>query len=131
MAPPRGVRLERQEKNATRYETSAGFKVRSKLEQHCADFLFAQGIELQYEPLLLLAGKQYRPDFFLPKHELFIEICGYRHMPYYTDRQEEKRRLYERHHLKVLFINARRADEASRTLTAALGEAGILSPELE
>ncbi|MFH2057046.1 MAG: hypothetical protein ABIJ61_13895, partial [bacterium] len=131
LAPPRGVRLERKERNAPRYETRAGFLVRSKLEQQCADWLAEQGITLQYEPLILLAGRQYRPDFFLPRHELFIEICGYRHMPFYTDRQEEKRRLYERHRLQVLFIDASRAAEAIRKLKTALSEAGILPPEPE
>lgn len=129
LTPPRGVKLERNEKNAPRYETRAGFKVRSRLEQRCADWLHEQKIAVQYEPLILLAGRQYRPDFFLPQHELFIEICGYRHMPFYTDRQEEKRRLYERHHLNVIFINAGGAAEALKKLKAALSDAGILTSE--
>ncbi len=122
---PSGTRLPRNEKNAPRHETNTGILVRSKLEQRCADFLSDNSIEFQYEPLILLAGKQYRPDFFLSKHELFIEICGYRHMPFYVDRQEEKRRLYERHHLKVIFINARSAAEAVAALKDILEEKGI------
>jgi hypothetical protein len=82
-APPRGERLKRQERNAPRYDTQAGVKVRSRLEQRCADVLTDAGIVFQYEPLLLLAGRQYRPDFFLPEFNLFLEICGYRHMPFY------------------------------------------------
>lgn len=124
--PPHGVRLERKSKNAPCHQTKAGVLVRSKLELACADFLFDHGIDFQYEPLLLLAGRQYRPDFFLPQQELFVEICGYRHMPFYVDRQEEKRRLYEQQHLKVFFINARSASQAVAGLKDALRQQGIL-----
>lgn len=104
--PPRGVKLARKMKFEPTLETNSGIKVRSRYEKTCADYLFENKIVFQYEPLLLLGGRQFRPDFYLPEHNLFIEICGYNHMPFYRDRVAEKRRVYERHKLNVIFIRA-------------------------
>ena len=102
--PPRGTVLERHGLFEPKIATGSGVKVRSKYEKKCADFLFENKIEFQYEPLILLAGKQYRPDFYLPALNLFIEICGYNHMPFYVDRTSFKKQLYEKHNLKAIFI---------------------------
>ncbi len=103
--PIRGARLERKKKFEPTIATVSGVEVRSLYEKRCADFLFDNDIKFQYEPLILLDGKQYRPDFFLPDFNLFVEICGYGHMPYYNERLKLKERLYEKHNLKVLFIH--------------------------
>ncbi len=87
--------------------TSTGRPVRSKHEKMCAEYLAANGVEFIYEPLLLLSGRQFRPDFYLPKLGIFIEICGYTHMPFYRDRMEEKRRVYAAQGLTVHFIEPR------------------------
>lgn len=92
-------------------ETGANRKVRSQLEKVCVQYFERHGIAYIYEPLLLLAGRQYRPDFFLPDCDLFIEICGYTHMPFYVDRMEEKRRQYEKHGLRAEFLTARKQSE--------------------
>ena len=88
-------------------KTSTGRQVRSKSEKLCAEFLAANGIQFIYEPLLLLSGRQFRPDFYLPDSGTFIEICGFTHMPYYCDRMEEKRRIYAAQGLVVHFIEVR------------------------
>ncbi|MDH3938005.1 MAG: hypothetical protein OEV68_11790, partial [candidate division Zixibacteria bacterium] len=85
-APARGVRLPRQRRFEAILPTESGVTVRSKYERRCADFFTKHHIQFQYEPLILLAGRQFRPDFFLPEHDLFVEICGYGHMPHYRDR---------------------------------------------
>ena len=54
---------------------------------------------------MILDGNQYRPDFFLPDYNLFIEICGMNHLPFYSDRIEKKRKLYEKNNLNSVFIN--------------------------
>jgi hypothetical protein len=86
--------------------TASGVKVRSQYEKTCADYLSENKIAFQYEPLLLLGGRQFRPDFYLPEQNLFIEICGYNHMPFYRDRVAEKRRIYQRHKLNIIFMRA-------------------------
>lgn len=88
-------------------------------EKACAEYLTANGIEFVYEPLLLLSGKQYRPDFYLPKLGIFIEICGFTHMPFYRDRMEEKRRVYASQGLNVHFIEI-------RSKKALISELGLL-----
>jgi hypothetical protein len=94
--------------------------VRSRLERACVAFLEEQGIRYQYEPLLLLAGRQYRPDFFLPDYGLFLEICGYTHMPFYCDRLLEKEAVYRKQGLKVAFLRLRRGCEVSAALERIL-----------
>jgi len=121
----KGDRLPRLKGNEPRIETKSGHKVRSELERICANALHAAGIEFQYEPLMLLAGRQFRPDFFLPKENLFLEICGYVHMPHYRDRMEEKRQLYRDQGLKALFVTARNPSELRRILPSELAPFGI------
>lgn len=102
--PVRGVRYKNSKISPANIAADDETKVRSKLEKECVEYFKEHKIEFSYEPLILLTGKQYRPDFYLPGLDLFIEICGYTHMPFYNDRMEKKKRLYKKHGLKVVFI---------------------------
>ena len=102
--PQRGVKLVRKRKFEPQLETKSKVRVRSKYEQRCADFLYSNNISFKYEPLIILGSKQYRPDFYLPKYNLFLEICGYTHMPFYRDRTSHKKKLFEENNMKALFI---------------------------
>ena len=84
--------------------TKSGILVRSKYEQICADFLFNNKIKFSYEPLMLIEGHKFRPDFFLNDHNLFIEICGFNHMPYYRSRVDLKK-IYKKGNINALFID--------------------------
>ncbi|MEW5924691.1 MAG: hypothetical protein AB1746_11950 [Candidatus Zixiibacteriota bacterium] len=114
--------LERHRRFEPKIATKSGINVRSKYEKKCADFLFENNIEFQYEPLILLAGKQYRPDFYLPSQNVFLEICGYNHMPFYVDRTSFKKQLYDKHNLKAIFIyfngKGRLEEELKKSLAA-------------
>lgn len=121
-SPTRGIKLRRVPKNPHKLTTNSGRKVRSRLEQQCADYLTDRGIRFEYEPLMLLAGRQFRPDFYLPDYGVFIEICGYTHMPFYSDRVEEKRSLYARHRMKAIFIVHKRGEDLIATLKPKLNE---------
>ncbi|HER00294.1 MAG TPA: hypothetical protein ENO22_13220 [candidate division Zixibacteria bacterium] len=110
-SPTRGVRLPRKKKFEARLATRSGVNVRSELERKTADFLHKSGIEFRYEPLMLLGGRQFRPDFYLPAHNLFLEICGYNHMPFYRDRLRKKKEVYQAHGLKVYFVECSKSSE--------------------
>ncbi len=101
----RGRRLVRKKKFEPRLPTDSGVEVRSLYEKRCVDFLFRNNIKFQYEPLILLDGKQYRPDFFLPDYNLFLEICGYGHMPFYNERIKHKIQIYKKHGLRAVFVH--------------------------
>lgn len=124
-APPRGVRLERKKRFGAELPTKSGIKVRSHYERRLADFLTDSGIEFIYEPLMLIAGRQYRPDFYLPQHNLFIELCGYNHMPFYVDRVAQKRELYRKHNLKAIFVNYNGRGSLERMVTDELKGVGV------
>jgi len=101
----RGTRLPRKRQFEPVIETSAGIRVRSNYEKSCAEYLHQNNIEFLFEPLMLLSGKQFRPDFYLPEYDLFLEICGYNHMPFYRDRIAFKRQIYDKHKMLAVFIN--------------------------
>ena len=123
--PPRGERLTRQRQFEARLETRSGVLVRSTYEQRCADLLYKHGVEFRYEPLMLLGGRQFRPDFYLPQHNVFLEICGYSHMPHYRRRVEDKRRVYEQHGMPAVFVVYNGRGSLEKTITGELGKIGI------
>ena len=102
--PIAGVKYNRPKIKPPQLNAGDKVRVRSHYEKECVEYFEKRSINYKYEPLILLAGKQYRPDFYLPDFDLFIEICGYTHMPFYTDRVEQKKQLYARHGLKAIFI---------------------------
>ncbi len=118
----RGQRSLRPKLAAPSVATKSGRPVRSRLEKCCAEYLAAKGINFVYEPLLLLSGKQYRPDFYLPELSLFIEICGFTHMPFYRDRIELKQRVYAAQGLHCAFIVTRSEKSLKEQLAAVLDQ---------
>jgi len=82
-------------------------------------------IKYQYEPLILLDGRQYRPDFYLPDYNLFLEICGYRHMPFYSDRIERKQMIYKKNRLKAVFISYNGRGSLEKLIESELEKFGI------
>ena len=107
-------------------ETDEGIAVRSQYEKAVVELLVKHKIRFQYEPLMLLNGKQYRPDFYLPDRNLFIEICGLTHLPYYQDRVAYKKQIYEQAELNAIFISGKTMTEIKNELVRALQERKIL-----
>lgn len=103
--PFQPVRNKRPEFTRPPVAAAQGTMVRSGYEKKAVAYFHTQNIRYVYEPLLLLDGKKYLPDFYLPDYNLFLEICGYGHMPHYRDRLTFKKLLYRKHQLKVIFIH--------------------------
>jgi superfamily I DNA/RNA helicase len=55
------------------YTALDGTKVRSKSEQTIADWLFRHNIAYEYEPLLNVKNFNFRPDFFIPAANMYLE----------------------------------------------------------
>ncbi len=110
---------------APQIETDTDINVRSQYEKTCVEFFTETNIQFQYEPLMVLEGKQYRPDFFLPEYNLFIEICGYGHMPHYNKRVEFKEQIYKRNNLIAVFIHYNGKGSLKQILLEQLKHAGI------
>lgn len=55
------------------YTTLDGTRVRSKSEQFIADYLFRHSIPYQYEPQIRIQDFSFRPDFYIPAANLYIE----------------------------------------------------------
>ena len=104
-SPLRGTRVAPRKEFPAVLGTESGVRVRSKYEQRCADYLYRENIRFEYEPLMLVGGRQVRPDFYLPDYNLFLEICGYGHMPYYKSRISRRQRLFRELGLSAVFIH--------------------------
>jgi DNA helicase-4 len=120
-----GIRLPRKKKFEPVLQTESGIRVRSRYEVACADYLYKNDIRFQYEPLMLLGGRQFRPDFYLPDYNLFVEICGFGHMPFYRDRQLEKQNMYDKHKMKSVFIHYNGKGSLEKMLLEKLSDLGV------
>lgn len=60
-------------KDGKYFTTLDSTKVRSKSEQFIADWFYRHNIKYEYEPLLNIKTFSFRPDFFIPKANLYIE----------------------------------------------------------
>ena len=120
--PPRNDGVKKPKLNEPGIETTNGIKVRSSYEKQAVEFFTKSNIEFQYEPLILLHGRQFRPDFYLPKLNLFIEICGYNHMPHYRLRIAKKKQLYSKYNLKAIFIDYDGKGSLSKLISERLNQ---------
>ncbi|MCP4580025.1 MAG: hypothetical protein GY839_00295 [candidate division Zixibacteria bacterium] len=74
---------------------------------------------------MILEGRQFRPDFYLPDYNLFVEICGFGHMPFYRDRQAEKQHLYDKHKMKSVFIHYEGRGSLEKLIREKLNDLGV------
>jgi DNA helicase IV len=65
-----------------------GTKVRSKSEQFIADWLYRHSIKYVYEPLLIVKDFSFRPDFYIPEANLYLEHVSEK--SYSTTNKEEQ-----------------------------------------
>jgi DNA helicase IV len=70
------------------FTTLNGTKVRSKSEQFIADWLYRHSIRFEYEPLLNIKDFYFRPDFFIPDANLYIEHVSDKSFPM-RDKEEQ------------------------------------------
>lgn len=55
------------------YTTLGGEQVRSKSERYIADWLYLHQIEYVYEPVIILKDFPFKPDFYLPQADAYLE----------------------------------------------------------
>ncbi len=60
-------------KDGKYFTTLNGTKVRSKSEQYIADWLYRHSIKFEYEPNVNFTDFDFRPDFFIPEANLYLE----------------------------------------------------------
>jgi len=65
-----------------------GTNVRSKSEQYIADWLYRHSIKFEYEPSVNFRDFDFKPDFFIPEANLYIEHISKKSYP--TKNKEEQ-----------------------------------------
>lgn len=80
--------------------TLRGEKVQSRAEKKVADFFYLNAIEYQYEKSIKLWKKKYRPDFYLPEYDIYIEYWWLIGNPEYDAYKKAKSQQYAKHWLR-------------------------------
>lgn len=70
------------------YTTLNGTKVRSKSEQYISNWLYRHSIKFEYEPSVNFRDFNFKPDFFIPEANLYIEHVS--KISYPTKNKEEQ-----------------------------------------
>ena len=73
------------------YTTLNGTKVRSKSEQYIADWLYRHNIKFEYEPNINFKDFDFRPDFFIPEANLYLEHVSDKSYPTKGKEQQFKK----------------------------------------
>lgn len=79
---------DRSVKEGKYYTTLNGDKVRSKSEQYIADWLYRHSIPYEYEPLLNIKDFDFRPDFYIPGANMYLEHVSNKSYPM-KDKEEQ------------------------------------------
>ena len=86
------------------YYNDRGDKFLSTWEEKLADYMFEIGIKYFSNIRLSYKGKNYSPDFYLPKTRTFIEVFGMSNIDVYKSRMNEKIEFYTNNNIKCLFL---------------------------
>ena len=70
------------------YTTLNGTQVRSKSERSIADWLYLHNIKFVYEPVINFADFPFKPDFYIPEADIYIEHVS--NLSYATKDKEEQ-----------------------------------------
>jgi len=73
------------------YTSLNGTKVRSKSEQYIADWLYRHSIKFEYEPKVNFKDFEFRPDFFIPEANLYLEHVSSKSYPTQGKEQQFKK----------------------------------------
>jgi hypothetical protein len=86
------------------YYNDRGDKFLSTWEEKLADYLFSLGVKYFSNVRLSYGGKNYSPDFYLPKTRTFIEVFGMSNVSTYQSKMNEKIEFYNSNNIKCLFL---------------------------
>ncbi|MEM1406694.1 MAG: UvrD-helicase domain-containing protein [Bacteroidota bacterium] len=75
-------------KDGKYFTTLNGTRVRSKSEQYIADWLYRHNIKFDYEPSVNFRDFDFRPDFFIPEANLYIEHVSNKSYPTSSKEQQ-------------------------------------------
>jgi len=72
------------------YTSLNGTKVRSKSEQYIADWLYRHNIRFMYEPKVNFHDFDFKPDFYIPEANLYLEHISNKSFPMHNKEQQFK-----------------------------------------
>jgi hypothetical protein len=102
--------------------------VQSRGERMIADWLSTQGIAYRYDDKFqIIQGYSVRPDFYLPRHDVFIEYWGLDTTDYKIG-MLLKQKLYQQEGKRLISLYPADLSQLDTKLAAALGPLGEANP---
>ena len=110
-------------------ETEKGEEVRSKAEKSVADYLHENNIKYKYEETINLGKNKIKYDFYLPKHDIYIEYWGLEGLDNktgekYRARKAEKIEIYDEYNLKLISIQPEDLKNLDKIIPRRIKELG-------
>jgi len=108
-----------QEPSEAFFKTKSGHQVRNRAEMMIANFLFDNNLLFQYETFAPWAdAADFRPSFYLPKFDLYIEHYGYDTMKGYKKMMQQHIKEFERKKKRLVYTvsaDERQMEDALRS----------------
>ena len=90
-----------------KFKTKTGHLVKNKTEKMIANFLFDSNLMFQYNFAVSWADKDnFRPSFFVPKLDLYIEHYPYDYIKEYQKTMKGKIKQFDKHKKKHIYITS-------------------------
>ncbi|MBU4340548.1 MAG: hypothetical protein KKD46_06495 [Euryarchaeota archaeon] len=115
-------------KEGLKVRTKHGLLVRSRIERTIAEFLTDNGIIVQYEPTLILEGRELHPDFFIQAIGVYLEHWG-SDEPEYKEVRRKKEEVYKKYNVKYISTEESDVDNIYDKLKIELSRYGINKTE--
>ena len=106
------------------YKTLRGERVYSRGEKEVADHLFRHGFEYEYERRIRVGGLPKVPDFYLPRHDIYIEYLGMVRDPRSACAYRNKEAEYVRQGLDVIQLYPQHLPMLGLILVRRIGDHG-------
>lgn len=97
--------------------TRKGEYVKSRAEKIIADYLLSRGVRYRYEQPVC----GYRPDFYLPDYDAYIEFWGLPNLPQYRDKMNKKKAVYASNGVKVIDVYSKDLNHLNGVIGRRLG----------
>lgn len=89
-----------QDKKENQFRSEGERRIARTLEEYDIAYLYEKPLVIQYQEKRLC----FRPDFYLPEHNTYVEYFGYVGHPDYDKRTEYKKAAYAANHIRMITL---------------------------
>ena len=110
--------MDRNENAPATFKTKTGHMVKTRAEMMIANFLFDHKLLFQYNSVATWADKDdFRPSFYIPKLDLYIEQNPYDYIKEYAKAMRAKTKQYDKHKKKNIMLTSEDENNIEESLS--------------